>query len=269
MSDHGYTSGGPPPGIAGDLASFPSDAEYARSLAHAQGRASMSTLTGEGYPFGSIVSYVCTSLGEPVVCISSMAEHTINARRDRRASVLIAESVEPGADPLASARLTVVGDLFEYKTVPAELRAAFLDRHPNARFYVDYTDFSWWRLAPTAIRFVGGFGHMSWVGVNEYTMAESDPVGPAAAGICQHMNDDHPQANLMYAQVLGGLADASDAAMTAVDRYGFVLNVSTPAGDRQARIAFAQPVSSADEVRAAVVSLLATCRRAASDNSTA
>ena len=130
---------------------------------------------------------------------------------------------------------------------------------------MDYTDFSWWRLVPTAVRFVGGFGHMSWVGVTDYTAAEPDPVGPAAAGICQHMNADHRQANLMYAQVLAGLADATDAAMTAVDRYGFVLHVSTPAGARQARIAFAEPVSSADEVRSAVVSLLAQCRQSASD----
>ena len=194
MTDHGYTSGGPPPGIAGDTSSFPTDAEYARSLAHLQGRASLSTLTAQGYPFGSVVSYVCTSLGEPVVCISSMAEHTINARNDQRASVLIAEPVPLGADPLASARLTLVGDLVEYGRVPDELRSAFLDRHPSARFYVDYTDFSWWRLVPTAVRFVGGFGHMSWVGVPEYTAAEPDPLGQAADGICQHMNDDHRSA---------------------------------------------------------------------------
>jgi putative heme iron utilization protein len=260
MSDHGYTSGGPPPGIAGDTSSFPTDAEYARTLAHQQGRASMSTLTAEGYPFGSIVSYICTELGEPVVCISSMAEHTINAQRDRRASVLIAEPVEPGADPLASARLTLVGDLIRFDSVPDDLRAAFLERHPTARFYVDYTDFSWWRLAPTAVRFVGGFGHMSWVTADNYRAAQPDPIDDAASGICQHMNDDHRDANLMYAQVIAGLNDATDAEMTAVDRYGFVLDVQTPSGKRQARVAFTQPVSSSDEVRAAVVSLLADCR---------
>jgi heme iron utilization protein len=260
VSDHGYTSGGPPPAIAGDVSSFPSDAEYARSLAQSQGRASMSTLTADGYPFGSVVSYICTEHGEPVVCISSMAEHTINARRDARASVLIAEPVPSGADPLASARLTLVGDLIEYAQVPDDLRAAFLDRHPNARFYVDYTDFSWWRLVPTAGRFVGGFGHMSWVGVAEYLAAEPDPIGDAATHICQHMNDDHRDANLMYAQVLADLPEATDAEMTAVDQYGFVLRVRTPTGDRQARLAFPQPVTSSDDVRAAVVSLLADCR---------
>jgi putative heme iron utilization protein len=260
MTDHGYTSGGPPPGIAGDTSSFPADAEYARSLAQAQGRASMSTLTAEGYPFGSVVSYVCTPLGEPVVCISAMAEHTINALRDSRASVLIAEPVPPGADPLASARLTLVGDLVRYEQVPDELRAAFLDQHPSARYYVDYTDFSWWRLVPTAVRFVGGFGHMSWVGAPQYTDAQPDPIGPSAEGICHHMNDDHRAANLMYAQVLAGLSDATDATMVAVDRYGFVLDVQTPAGGRQARIAFSEPVSTGEQVRAAVVALLADCR---------
>jgi putative heme iron utilization protein len=260
MSDHGYTSGGPPPGIAGDTGSFPSDAEYARTLAQQMGRASLSTLTAEGYPFGSVVSYDCTPLGEPFICISSMAEHTINALQDQRASFLIAEVVPPGADPLASARLTLVGDLIRYETVPGDLREAFLVRHPGARYYVDYTDFSWWRLVPTAVRFVGGFGHMSWVTAQAYAAASPDPISPAADGIITHMNDDHRAANLMYATVLAGLGDATDAQMVAVDRYGFVLDVTTPAGRRQARVAFTTPVSSSDEVRAGVVALLAECR---------
>ena len=74
--------GGPPPPIAGDAASFPSDAELARTLAASAGRATLSTLTADGYPFGSIVSIVVNDDGEPLMCISSLAEHTINARRD-------------------------------------------------------------------------------------------------------------------------------------------------------------------------------------------
>jgi putative heme iron utilization protein len=259
-NDHGYTSGGPPPPIAGDPSSFPSDAEYARTLATAESRAAMSTLTAEGYPFGSVVSYVCTPLGEPVVCISSMAEHTINATRDNRASVMIAEAIEPARDPLSAARLTLVGDLERFDSVPAGLRAAFLERHPNAKYYVDYTDFSWWRLVVSSVRFVGGFGHMSWVTADAYSAATADPIAASAAGICQHMNADHREANLAYAQALAGLTDATDAEMTDVDRYGFVLAVQTPAGPRQARLAFDEPVADAGEVRSAVVAMLRRCR---------
>jgi putative heme iron utilization protein len=101
-----HADGGP--GIVGDVSSFPHDAEYARTLVASQRRGHLATLTGDGFPFGSIVSYVDDDRGRPVVCISSMAEHTINATRDPRASLLVATSVPEGDDPLAAARVTLV-----------------------------------------------------------------------------------------------------------------------------------------------------------------
>ena len=123
-TDHGYVGGGPPPPVAGDPSTFPSDAELARTLAAGAGRATLATLTAEGFPFGSVVSIVVTDAGEPVVCISELAEHTINARRDGRASVLVAEPVADEADPLAAARLTLVGTLLPSDDVPRRSRSA-------------------------------------------------------------------------------------------------------------------------------------------------
>jgi putative heme iron utilization protein len=257
VSDHGYSGGGPPPPIAGDAASFPSDAELARTLAATAGRAALSTLTADGTPFGSVVSIVVDEHGQPVMCISALAEHTINARRDRRASVLIAEPVAEGDDPLAAARLTLIGKLVEHDEAPGDVRARYLDRHPSAG-YIDYSDFSWWSLVPSSVRYVGGFGHMSWVTMEEYRAASPDPIAPSAASICAHMNDDHADANLRYARSLADLPDATAARMTAVDRHGFTLDVDTPSGPRVARLAFPVPVTSPEEVRRAVIELLAT-----------
>ena len=77
--EHPHAEGGP--AIAGDVASFPHDAEYARTLVAAQRRGHLATLTADGFPFGSVVSYVDDASGRPVVCISAMAEHTINVKR--------------------------------------------------------------------------------------------------------------------------------------------------------------------------------------------
>ena len=41
--------------------------------------------------------------------VSLMAEHTQNAIRDPRASLLVTEPVPDGADPLASGRATLLG----------------------------------------------------------------------------------------------------------------------------------------------------------------
>ncbi len=217
---------------------------------------------------GSVVHLGLDPAGAPVVCISELAEHTINARRDRRASVLITESTAPGSDPLAAARLTLIGNLIELGEAPADLRQRYLDRHPSARFYIDYTDFSWWWLEPTALRFVGGFGHMSWVTAESYAAAQPDPLAATAAGICAHMNDDHADANLAYARDLLGASGASAARMTSVDRYGFTLTISEPgAASRTGRLAFDEPVSTGDEVRAKVVAMVGEARRRAAATS--
>ena len=74
------------------------------------------------------------------------------------------------------------------------------------------------------------------------------------------MNDDHAEANLLYAQRLAGLSDATAARMTAVDRHGFTLRVITPGGQRVARLGFRSPVTSTDEVRRAVIEVLDVAR---------
>ncbi len=48
--------------------------------------------------------------------------------------------------------------------------------------------------------------------------------------------------------------------MTSVDRYGFELDVITPAGPRATRLPFGAPVSATDEVRKAMVALVREAR---------
>ena len=72
--EHGGGQAGPP--IAGDPSSFPIDAELSRTLVAANRMATLSTLTAAGYPYGSVVSYAADDVGQPIVLISEMAEHT-------------------------------------------------------------------------------------------------------------------------------------------------------------------------------------------------
>ena len=48
--------------------------------------------------------------------------------------------------------------------------------------------------------------------------------------------------------------------MTGVDRYGFDMSAKTPEGPRPVRVAFAKPVSTPDEVRAALVAMVKDAR---------
>ena len=170
--EHGGGEAGAP--IAGDPSSFPHDAELARTLVAGGGRATLSTLTAKGYPYGSAVSYSVDEVGAPVLLMSEMAEHTVNARGDAKASLLVAAETPDGADPLSTARLTLVGRL-EHVEQPGDLRDGYLEVHPYAAYYADFTDFGFWRLEVEELRFVGGFGHMSWVTAERYAAAEADP----------------------------------------------------------------------------------------------
>jgi putative heme iron utilization protein len=255
--EHGGGEAGAP--IAGDPSSFPHDAELARTLVAGGGRATLSTLTAKGYPYGSAVSYSVDEVGAPVLLMSEMAEHTVNARGDAKASLLVAAETPEGADPLSTARLTLVGRL-EHVEQPDDLRDGYLEVHPHAAYYADFTDFGFWRLEVEELRFVGGFGHMSWVTAERYATAEAEPIAPVATGVVEHMNEDHREANLLYVQRLAGLDDATEATMVGIDRHGITLQAATPAGPRQARIPFDEPLTGPDDARPAVIELLAKAR---------
>jgi hypothetical protein len=57
------------------------------------------------------------------------------------------------------------------------------------------------------------------------------------------------------AQALGGFPDAKSATCEGADRYGLDLRVTTPRGVAVTRVGYAEPLQSADQLRAATVAL--------------
>lgn len=265
--DHGAPATGhdrPRPVVVGPE---PDDAERARTLAAGVTTGMLSTLAREpqGTPFGSVAPYALDHLGRPVLCISELAEHTQNLHRDPRCSLLIAESVAPGGDPLAVGRVTLLGTAAIVPDGEREAaKAVHLAGNPYAAYYIDYTDFSLWRIEVEALRFVGGYGRMSWVDAPAWSAAEPDPVAPLAAGVVEHMNADHAAANLLIAQVLGGRADATSATCVGVDRYGIELVAKGGDGTGRVRVGFATPATTSEEVRSEVVALVHQAKAAQS-----
>ena len=257
---HGGGGAGAP--IAGDPESFPSDAELARTLVAMHRSATLSTLTSDGFPYGSMVSYATDDQGAPVVLISEMAEHTVNVRGDARVSLLVTDAGGEG-DPLGRARLTLVGTMEE--AAADGVQAHYLEAHPYASGYVAFSDFRFWRLSIASARYVGGFGHMSWITGQAYSAAHVDPVAGGVPAALEHINEDHGDTNLLYVRKLAGLPDATSAEMTGLDRYGVTLRAETPAGPRRARVGFPQPLHAEADIRPAVVSLAAAARAASGD----
>jgi heme iron utilization protein len=212
----------------------------------------------EGYPYGSFVT-VAFDKGNPVFLISGLAEHTRNLERDPRASLLVAESVS--ADPLANGRVTLLGPCTRVEGNGGSARDAFLSVHPNASYYADFRDFGFWRLDVASIRYIGGYGRMSWIDRADWRSAEPDPLGASAGGIIAHMNADHADALVLYCKAFSKATDTTAATMTGVDRYGFEMSAKTSGGPRPVRLAFASPVSTPEEVRTAMVSMVNDARR--------
>jgi len=259
MADGGGSGPAAPP------APEPSHAERARTLVAGSNRGILSTvaLDPAGYPFGSVATYAIDGGGRPIVFVSTMAEHTRNASADPRASLIVTEPFPEGSDPLAAGRVTLIGDLLE---VPGEERPAVRDTYlavnPASAYYIDFGDFSFWRLEVRSVRYVGGYGRMSWVEAAEYAAAEADPLaGDEAVGVLEHMNADHAESLVLMARVLAGRSDAESAVMTAVDRYGFDVVVSGPSGRAALRLGFDAPVGTAAAVRPAMIRLVERARQ--------
>jgi len=239
----------------------PSHAEYARTLLAGQRAGTLCTVAAEpaGYPYGSLVSYaVCD--GAPVFFVSTLATHTKNLQADGRASLLVSEALS-GGNPLSLGRVTLVGDCAELEGDDrARARAAFLETHPESSFYIDFKDFGFWRLAVSSLRYIGGFGRMSWVEPGAWTAATPDPIAPHTAGIISHMNEDHAEAMAAYCLAFSRAESVSEVTMTGIDRYGFELSAMTPNGRRPIRVGFDAPIADSGEARAALVALVKRAR---------
>lgn len=253
--------------VHGDIDTFPGHAELVRTLLSISRVATLTTLTAAGradagFPYGSLVAYSALDDGSPLVCISEFAEHTRNAHADSRAGMLLTGlPVDDASDPLDRPRASLVGHLRPYTPSEVEL-ANHVALHPGVVDYLDFPDFGWWRLEITAARFVGGFGHMSWVTGADVADATSDPVLAGSQHAVEHMNVDHAVACLEMVRWLAGIVGATAARVHSIDRRGMTFYAELP-GDgplATARLAFDAPLSSPDDVRSAVVVL---ARRAA------
>ncbi|WP_433973588.1 HugZ family protein [Tunturiibacter lichenicola] len=241
----------------------PTHAERSRTLMHLSSVATLSTVSRKqpGFPFGSLMPYALDAAGRPLFLISTMAMHTQNLKADPRASLFVSQPAADG-DVLGAARVTLVGNVTqltdEEKT---EVREIYLKAHPNSQYWVDFTDFAFFRLEPVDVYYVGGFGVMGWVTAADYAAAAPDPLATAAQSILDHMNADHSDALVLLTRVHAKL-EAETATMTSVDRLGFHVRVLTPGGVKGARIPFLREVSTPTETRTVLVEMVKQARQA-------
>jgi hypothetical protein len=142
----------------------------------------------------------------------------------------------------------------------AEARRLYLARYANSKNWVDFEDFSFYRMDVVDVYYVGGFGLMGWVSASDYYTGQEDPLADVAADIIQHMNSDHGEALTQLARAFAGI-ESQEAAMTSVDRLGFQVRLRTLDGPRGARIGFSREVRSPAEARTVLIEMVAQARQ--------
>jgi len=209
-------------------------AEEARTLVDSAVSGVISTLSArsgtEGFPSGSVVFFAADEEGRPVFSFSSMSGHTVDLKKNEKASLTI---LAPGFKTPADARVTLTGVASPISEEEKEgVKAVYKAKHPGA-FWTDFGDFKWYRMTVQAANLVGGFARAGGITAEEYADAKPDPVAPFSAPVSAHMNDDHGSSTLAIVKGTTGLKTGIvGAQMLTIDRLG--MNVLVEKEDKPA-----------------------------------
>ena len=134
----------------------------------------LSTLSNklDGWPYGSLMPFALSDKGEPLVLLSTLAEHTQNVLNDPRVSLFVHDEAGTRENPQAAARATLV--CLAEALAGIESAAAgerYLARFPQSEQLFQLGGFKLFKLKVERVRYIGGFGEMYWIGHNDYAAA--------------------------------------------------------------------------------------------------
>jgi putative heme iron utilization protein len=229
----------------------------AKSLLRRSRQGALATLAaGSGDPYCSLVNVAANPDAAPILLISRLAVHTKNIVNDARVSLMLDERV--AGDPLEGSRIMVAGHAQALSGDAAALaRRRYLAAHPSADAFVDFTDFAFFRIAPSGLHLVAGFGRIIDLKPVQFLTDISDAADllEAEAGAVEHMNEDHREAMNLYATKLLG-AESADWRCTGCDPEGMDMQ----AEGRTLRLEFPERVRTGTELRKILVRLAADAR---------
>ncbi len=203
-----------------------------------------------GYPFGSVTPYCLDRGGHPIILISTIAQHTKNIIANPKVSLTIMEDERD--DVQAHGRLTYLADAVRIKEQSEDISDRYYRYFPASLGYHETHDFSFYRLEPVRIRFIGGFGEIYWIEPADFTRANPFSTKEELR-IVDHMNADHQAALKHYCRRFKNmnLDDHQTIEMIGIDGEGFDVLVD----QRMVRFSFEQPVTNLEVARQALVAM--------------
>ena len=205
--------------------------------------------SGDGWPYGSLVSVAFDYDLSPLMLFSTLSDHTRNLAVNSRASLLIEETSRL-KNPQTGPRVSVLGHL--KRTSDERHQRRFMALHPEAALYAGFGDFGFFRMKVGRIHYVGGFGKAVWFKASDIVSdaKAAAAVAKAERRVLTHMNTDHPDTVDHYANALLGRA-GSGWRMTGIDPDGFDIRH----GGRTARLEFDKPIKNRKAIRDELVRL--------------
>jgi putative heme iron utilization protein len=238
-----------------------SASDLARSLLRRSRQGALATLMrSSGDPYCSLVNVASHCDGSPVLLISRLALHTRNILEDSRVSLMLDERAE--GDPLEGARIMLAGRAEQAgDTDEAVLRRRYLNAHPSAEAFVNFKDFSFFRILPVGAHLVAGFGRIVDLKPEQFLteLSDADALIEAEQGAIEHMNADHREAMNLYATRLLG-AEQADWRCTGCDPDGMDMQSVT----KTLRLEFPRRIVTPAALRQVLKELAAQARTAAS-----
>jgi heme iron utilization protein len=239
-------------------------ARLARSLLRRSRQGALATLmAGSGDPYCSLVNVASHADGSPILLISRLALHTRNILADHRVSLMLDERA--AGDPLEGSRIMVAGRAEEAcGDDVATLRRRYLNAHPSSEIFVNFNDFSFFRIRPIGAHLVAGFGRIVDLKPEQFLTYIADALAllEAEQGAIEHMNADHRHAINLYATQLLN-AGPADWRCTGCDPDG----IDMQAGAAALRLDFPRRIVTPAALRQMLKELADQARTAADNRS--
>lgn len=130
-------------------------------LVHSRRFGALGALTPDGHPYVAMAAYLAISESTDVTLfLSRLSDQRRFLEADGRASLMVESADVPAEKKLASPRITLLGEVTPIERSD-ELRAHWLERHPESELWIDFADFGFFRLSCQKARYIEGFGSMS------------------------------------------------------------------------------------------------------------
>ena len=214
----------------------------------------------DGYPFGSVSTYMSTVNGDAIFYVSDLAQHTKNLLANNKMCLTVFSgsdgAIASYEDPNAGARLSLLGEATPVDVSEKEaIQQRFFTLYPESRAYQGTHDFEFFKLHTERVRFIGGFGDINWISKDAWTLPTPEWLGDEE-NIVRHMNEDHEDAMQLICKHLFAIY-AQHVEMITLTPDGCFLKANQ---GKPIFVPFEEPAHSAQEVRQQLVKLTHAAR---------